>query len=713
MLKYDYAVNLFTYPEGPTYMGTIACKKRLLERVEAEVEFNMDRLTNLFNSVVGSEVPLTFMYVWSDTDYIVSVSPYGLKQPALIKRLTEESPKLNVRRIMTELGISRNTQVWGKRRIHSTAFICGKGSSLKPELDLMLSGVREREEITKLKNDAENNLKCTNLSKILSSSNFLIGCWNRIRSNKSSLTPAFGKDTLDGIKLDWFEITSTQFRNGTFSFRPSKRIHIPKSNGKLRPPAIPSPEDKIVQEGMRYLLEIIFEPEFKNASHGFRPGLRCATSFNDIRIKFGNVKWFIEGDIEQQFPSIDHHILVDLLKERIDDQAFVDLVFKYLRVGYGEDKYNVASMKIGVSQGGILSPILFNIYMNPFDSWIENVLMPKFNKGLTQKRNPLYTKTIRQEIVMAKTNVRSTLGIDSNFKKMKYIRYADDFLIGIIGSKDDCLTIRKEIKHFLWDNLKLNLNLEKSKITHATKDAVVFLGYKIHLTPLNKVPIKGRADGVLTKRTSRPILDAPVDKIVKNLYLTGYARKDGQPTRNGKFIHHSLADLIKHYRTVEGGILNYYGICNNFGRVSARVHYILKYSCALTIASKMKLKTLSRVFSKYGRNLRIKDEQGKIIMSYPLISYKKRNRVVLPKGCDPKDLIQALTYRIKKGKEYLAGPCRLCGSTKSIEIHHVKALRKGPPKDFLNDMMKKMNKKQIPLCQNCHSKIHKGSSDGR
>ncbi len=186
------------------------------------------------------------------------------------------------------------------------------------------------------------------------------------------MTPSLDKKTLDGINEKWFERTCQKFRNGLIQFQQSRRVLIPKPNGKFRPLRIPSPRDKIVQEGMRHLLDVIFEKDFRNSSHAFRIGRGCHTALQEIRQKFGKVNWFLEGDIEQQYPSIDHNILVTRLREKIEDELFIDLIYKYLKAGFAyklTDEVN--PMKVGVAQGGIISPILSNIYMHPFDEWMH------------------------------------------------------------------------------------------------------------------------------------------------------------------------------------------------------------------------------------------------------------------------------------------------------------------------------------------------------
>jgi group II intron reverse transcriptase/maturase len=708
LMTYNYLVNHPTYPTGPTSLGKTACRKRPNERVLAKVTFTMNRLTNLYNSRVGYEIPLYIYNVQDDLDYVVSKSFTQSKQPALIKRLREESSKVNIRRKYSEFGISRNTKVLGRRRIHSTSLISGKESRSMPTWITELSGSLRNVEFDNLIQNIQNDSICTNLSVLMTDPNFLLACWVRIRSNKGALTKALSDESLDGLNYGWFEEVAKGMRNGSFNFKPYRRTYIPKPNGKKRPLTIPSPKDKIVQEAMKFLLEMIYEPDFRECSHAFRPGRGCDTALNSIKVKFNASAWFIEGDIEQQYPSINHHKMVRILKTKINDQAFIDLIWKYMKTVYGEIGKQEKVLKIGLVQGGILSPVLSNIYMHPFDEWMEDVMIPSFNKGKVRRTNPEYLKLWRKGEVMAKHQIRKTDGHDPNFRRMSYVRYVDDFLIGIIGDKQDCIEVREKIKEFLEINLNLTLSIEKSKITHSTKDSALFLGYRIHGTPLSKMPVRYNKLGNLTRRATRMQLDGPIDRIVKRLHEKGFAKKSGNPTRNGKFIHLNVYDMIEHFKSIERGILNYYGLASNYGRVAARVHYILKYSCALTIASKMRLKTLRRVFRKYGRNLIVKTDGGKTT-SYPSISYKKPNKLRLPSGTTPDDMVEKLTYRIGRGRKDIDGPCIMCGSLSNIEIHHVKRLSKTKTKDWLTYIMVKMNRKQIPLCSSCHKEYHKGN----
>ena len=701
------------YLRGLTSQGTIACIRRRSEIESAKLLTNMGRFTNpSYNFLAGSEVPIKRLSV---RNYVVFLSPSKFNKPAASSSLRKGSPKLVLRRKRTEFGMTRNSKEWGLRRVHSTATSCRKGPSYVKFDENTFSGVYRSNQLDLLRSYIISNKKCINLSKIMSDPNFLIAAWARIRSNSGSLTLTLSKETLDGIALSWFEETANTMRNGIFQFSPSRRTYISKSDGRKRPLTIPSPREKIVQEAMRFLLMLIFEGDFSKNSHGWVSGRGCYTALNQIKMDFAHDNWFIEGDIDQQFPSLDHQVLTNLLKTKIDDQAFIDLIYKYLRVGYGQSPDKIVKMRVGTSQGGVLSPVLANIYMTPFDKWVERYLTPKYTKGKRKNANPAYTKMIRSGKV-TDHSIPSLYAHDQNFIRLHYVRYADDFIMGLNGPKIYCKQIVDECKTFLFEQLKLTLNIEKTKITHSQLDSAIFLGYRVYKTKLSKMKIAYNLKGQLSRRTTTTVLDGPIDRIVGKLTERGYTKKDGSPTRNGRLISHTLYDMIEHYKMVERGILQYYKLANNYGRVAARVHYILKYSCALTIASKMKLTTLRRVFNKYGKNLNIKDESGKITTSYPTVDYRRPKKFTIAPILDFSSLevyIDQYDRRVQRGRKDLKGPCVLCGSNQDIEIHHIRKLSKTKRKDYLSSIMSRMNRKQVPVCKKCHIKIHQGTYDGK
>jgi group II intron reverse transcriptase/maturase len=626
MFNKHYVVNHCTNLIGiQTDPGNIACTERLTERMFAEIKLTMVRITNPYNSMPGFQVPI----MWCVSNYVVLESPKRQKQAATRCRLIEGRPKVSIRRGLIEFGILQHLEKCGERRNRSTGLITRKGSSLIQFTKSELSGSYRGEQLLKLKSDLANGNKANNLSKILSDPKFLVACWVRIRSNKGSLTPAFD-GSIDGINSSWFTETANQIKNGKYQFKVARRKYIPKPNSnKLRPLTMPCSKDKIIQEGMRFLLETIFEPNFKDNSYGWRPNQGCLKAINDIKMKCKGASWYIEGDIEQQFLSLNHKFLISILNSKIHDQAFIDMVYKYMKIGYSESIKQATPMKVGVIQGGILSPILANIYMQPFDEWVTEYLKPNFDKGVKRAKNPEYFKKYRQDGRKVKDKtIRSVLTNNPDFKRLYYFRYADDFIISVDGTKEDCINLRNQIKEFLSNKINLTLNVEKTKITNAQSESAKFLGYIIHKTTMNKMPIRRDKKGRLSQVVPRPMTDAPIKEIVEKLIERNYVKRNGNPTRNARFINHTLADIINHYRSVERGILNYYSLATNYSRLAGRIHFILKYSCVLTIASKMKLRTKKKVFKKYGKDLKILNEKGKIIACYPTIEYKNRKRFI-------------------------------------------------------------------------------------
>jgi hypothetical protein len=452
---------------------------------------------------------------------------------------------------------------------------------------------------------------------------------------------------------------------------------------------------------------------------------------NEIKVKFGQTRWFIKGDIEAQFDTVNHHILMSSIGQKVGDKAFLDLLWKALRAGYKKKGKPVIKNMAGLPKGGVISPILSNIYMDIFDKKMDK-LKCEFDKGNRRQSNPLYNKLIkdrRKNLKEGKANltdllhIPSTNLIDPNFKRLKYVRYADDFLIGVIGSKQDCVVMRERIRKFLHANLGMQLNMTKTTIVNAQdREGVKFLGYTIKMASPKSQPFKRikRAGQVrLSRTTLRPTINAPINDIAAKLreakYARGNSRSEAHPTRCGRLIHLPDYAIIEHYCRVERSILNYYKIASNYGKFVARVHFILKYSCALTLASKNRLKTLKKTFNKYGYNLcKLPENAESKRYHYPTPDYSKPliKGWEFAKKTDPHNRILQLCYAVPRGISELRQPCTICGSKKLIEIHHVKALSKNKSKDFLTQTMQRMNRKQVPLCKECHIKVHKGIYNG-
>lgn len=557
----------------------------------------MARLTNL-NSKVGLEVPLSYVNVWGVRYYVVRLTLSQSKQPTVSNSKNEKGPNSIVLPVTSELGITRSTKVPGLRRSNSTILVNRKWARYSTLDDSRFEGLEVKHQFKKLGEDVKKNNKANNLTTILSDKNFLVGCYQKIRSKPK--TANLNLEILDDIYPVWFEKTCNSFRSGAFKFSSLTKKYILKQNGKLRPLLIPSLRDKIVQEGMKILLDAVFQSDFKRSSYAFQEGKGRHTALHDIRLHYSKVNWFVGGDVEQHYSSIDHSILMKILREKIEDEPFIDLVYKYLKVGYGEKKNDQAvPRKIGLVQGGFISPILFNISMHPFDVWIEEVLIPKYSLETKGKRN---------------------------FGCLRYVRYLDNFLLGVQGSIKTCEAIRREIKIFLEENLALTLDVDKIKITHATTDHVVFLGHEISCIPFKKRRARCNKDDRSVKHVINTRINAPIQSVVKGLKDKGFLNKKNMPTRNGRYINIDLWNIVNNYKMIETRILSYYKMANNYSRLASKVHFSLKYSCALTISSKMKLKTMRGAFKKYGKDLTI--SVGDKIISYPKISHKRLRRKV-------------------------------------------------------------------------------------
>lgn len=471
-------------------------------------------------------------------------------------------------------------------------------------LDLLFMNFYSSHHLVKLKLDLGNKLRVTNLSLVMSDFNYLITCWIRIRSNKGGI-PSIFEDSIYGIPEFWFVRIASGNEARNSCYKPqvleSKKIFI-FNNDKSCFRSRLSIKDKIVLEGVRFLLEFIFGSSFGNSFYDRELNQGCFTVLNAIRMKCNACSWYIGGKTLQFFGTLNHKKLTSIIELRIDDQTFINLLHYYANLGYQTNTKKSIPNIIKVLSYRTLLPTLNNIYAHSFDNWVASYLTFNFEKGDIRKKNWEYFRRCSSNKLQVKNkSIRWVPKAGFNWKRLYYFRYVDDFIIGVDGSKKDCFHLKNKINNFLHGKTVIALNLKEVKITHAKREFGEFLGYKIYKTSLKKRPIKRNKLGRLCQVAPRVVLSAPIQSVVKQLIDSKYATTADNPTQNSKLIKQPLFKLINHYYVVKCCILNYYLLANNYSNLVNQVHFVLKYSCVLTIASKMKLKTKKKVFKKHGK----------------------------------------------------------------------------------------------------------------
>ncbi len=598
-----------------------------------------------------------------------------------------------------------------------------------------------REWLSQLKK--RNDGRYSGIYKLIQSKELITLAYSEIKSNPGNLTPGNDKVTLDGFSSNLVEKLTKELQTEKFKFTSVKRVFIPKKNGKLRPLGIPNIHDKIVQRAMAIILTYIYEPHFSDISHGFRPNRSTHTALNNVS-KWNGINWLIEGDIKGFFDNINHVKLVELLSRKIDDQQFIDLVWKLLRAGYLEDGQFKPS-DLGVPQGGIVSPILSNIYLDEFDKFIEKFIDSNSSKDkLISKVNPemvRFSKKLKElESAYAENKDRSILReirllrlnrnkVPSRIRtgiRIRYVRYADDWLIGIVGPKSLAINIKNIVKDFLKVELLLDLSDEKTLITNPYKRKAKFLGVYIYILRRSVSPmviskiIRGKTRYSRINNV-RIHFDMPTKEIKLMLIDKGFILEkvvDGKkkliPFAITKWIFLDHRAIILRYNSVIEGLFNYYYFVDNIADFWD-IQYFIHHSCAKTLARKLNLRSRAKVFKKFGKALTSKAEEN---TKQKDMSFKLKNsfkvakngiRGNIPLKYNP---FETLDWSLRT-QINLFDPCWICGATENIEVHHVKHLRKDgkKPTGFLS-LMSQLNRKQIPLCIPCHNKVHNGTYNG-
>ena len=583
----------------------------------------------------------------------------------------------------------------------------------------------------------DSSYKFERLYRILFNEELFYVAYQKIASNGGSTTKGSDGRSIDEMSLARIETLIASLKDESYQPHPSRRVHIPKKNGKTRPLGIPAFEDKLVQEVVRMILEAIYEGHFETTSHGFRPKRSCHTALLHIQKTFNGAKWFIEGDIKGFFDNIDHDVLVQILRERISDDRFIRLIRKFLKAGYVED-WTFHNTYSGTPQGGIVSPILANIYLDKLDKYVKEYIR-HFDMGTKRrpgkesndlanerKRTVRKLKKVKDGTEKAALVARlkaieqeraafpSGDEMDGSYRRLKYIRYADDFILGVIGSKEDALRIKEDIKSFLSESLALELSEEKTLITHTGKSAK-FLGYEITVTRNNhqRRDVQGRLRRTYGKRVRLNVSMATLrDKLLEYGAMEIKLRNGKEiwkPKCRSGLIFNDDLEILDRYNRETVGFCNYYLIANNCV-VLHNFRYIMEYSMYKTFAGKYR-STVRKINKKYRLNklFTVKYEQQGVIKSRTFYKTSFKRRTTAFNGsCDIEPYSIADVSRTNLTDRLKAEKCELCGATGKLIMHHVRNLKDLKGKESWKRLMSARKRKTIALCPSCHRLRHLG-----
>lgn len=553
--------------------------------------------------------------------------------------------------------------------------------------------------------------------------------YGKLYRNEGAMTPGVNPETVDGMTLAKITTIIDALRQECYRWKPVRRTYIAKKqSAKKRPLGLPTWSDKLLQEVIRLILEAYYEPQFSGHSHGFRPHRGCHTALTQIARKWQGTIWFVEGDISRCFDTLDHEVLLSILGEKIQDARFLRLIRHLLAAGYLEE-WRLHATLSGTPQGGIVSPVLANLYLDRLDQYVESTLLPTHNLGERRKANPAYTRLIgqawkkerrghREEAKALRKEAQHLPAMDTSdpdFRRLRYVRYADDFLLGLIGPRREAEEIKRQLGEFLGQELSLELSEEKTLITHAKSETARFLGYEIGATHNDtKQATNDRhqrsVNGRVELRVPREVIRAKC-----RLY-----QKDGKPIHRRERSHESDYTIVASYQQEYRGLVEYYRMASNL-RQFGPLKWVMGQSLVKTLANKRQCR-MSQVRRRYGttlqtangprKGLRVVVERGAgkkpLVAIWGGISLRREKETILnDQPSQPKNYGTELLERL------LAQECELCQSEEDVEVHHIRALkdlrkqgRKEKP-----EWMKRMAarcRKTLVVCRKCHEAIHGG-----
>lgn len=583
--------------------------------------------------------------------------------------------------------------------------------------ETVLSVLRER---------GKKGLSCSELYRQMFNKDLYLLAYGGIYSNKGAMTPGVSEETADGMSEGKIDQIIEAMRGERYRFSPARRVYIPKKNGRLRPLGLPSWGDKLVGEVVRLLLEAFYEPQFSPRSHGFRKGRGCHTALGEVQRTWSGTVWFIEGDISDCFGSVDHEILLRILTEKIQDNRFLRLVRNMLKAGYMEDWVYQETLS-GTPQGGVLSPLLSNIYLDKLDAFIEGTLIPEYTRGSRRKGNTEYfrlksrrfravqrgDRAQARELQKQTQRIPATDPMDPGYRRLTYVRYADDHLLGFIGPKAEAEEIKERLAQFLRETLGLELNQDKTLITHARTRAARFLGYNVIVQHDNTKLSRGRrsVNGTIALRVPTDVIKAKCAPY----------RKRGKPWHRGELQNLDDYDIVRIYGAEYRGVVNYYLLAQNVSQLGM-LCWNAQTSMLKTLAAKhrstvRKMSARYRVKTETKDGLRICYEARKtrpdkqdLVSRFGGIPLKhdRRANVHDPAPVHVRPPRKELIHRLRERR------CELCEQGATVAVHQVAKLAdlgiQGPDQPAWAALMARKRRKTLVVCHGCHQHIHASSA---
>lgn len=583
-----------------------------------------------------------------------------------------------------------------------------------------------------LRERGKRGLPITRVYRQLYNTNLYLTAYGRIYRNAGAMTPGVTEETADGTSLETFDTIIQALRQERYQWQPARRTYILKKNGKKRPLGMPTWSDKLLAEVMRMILDAYFDGTFSDHSHGFRAERGCHTALREISHTWKGSAWIIEGDIADCFGSLNHDLIISALAEHIQDGRFLNLVKKLLDAGY-MDNWTFNKTLSGVPQGSILSPVLSNILLAKLDRFVETTLIPRYNKGSRKKPNQTYNDLLNQarrlrrkgqmeaaqKVKQQAQKLPSKDPHDPDYRRLKFCRYADDFVLAFVGPKEEAEAIKQQLRTFLREELKLELSEEKTVITHARDKAAKFLGYEI--TTMQSDSKQTRDKNGHKGRKINGAIGLRVPHTVAEEKCKRYMRRR-KPIHRAELLNESDFTIIATYQLEYRGIANYYRMAYNLHTLQ-KLKWIMETSLAKTLAHKHKT-SVTKIYNKYQTEMEVEGKKYKVLQvtvpregKKPLTATWGGIPLTWDIEASIEDQIQTRWgSRSELEKRLLAQVCEQCGATRMtdrIEVHHIRALKDlekytGREKPQWVQIMAARRRKTLVLCHTCHVDIQHG-----